>query len=35
MQNAPLPLRPLVGARKPKLRRRVSAPDIFGAGPLG
>ena len=30
--NAPLPVRPW---RTPGLRRRVSAPDIFGAGPLG
>ena len=30
--NAPLPARL---SRAPGLRRRVSAPDIFGAGPLG
>ena len=31
--NAPLPIHNLLCI--PKLRRRVSAPDIFGAGPLG
>ena len=29
--NAPLPMTFII----PRLRRRVSAPDIFGAGPLG
>ena len=33
LKNAPLPPAPF-GA-DPGLRRRVSAPDIFGAGPLG
>ena len=31
INNAPLPLR---DSRSPQLRCRVSAPDIFGAGPL-
>ena len=34
VNNAPLPHRPSADGRYPKLRCRVSAPDIFGAGPL-
>ena len=32
--NAPLPTYRNLGFFVPKLRCRVSAPDIFGAGPL-